>query len=78
MSLDTTDKAYLTIKWRDNDRPGITNERVIDCGVVGDTDCFRSERRMGIYRGRQYTIRITDPRPIILIAAEEEVEVMPW
>lgn len=76
--MDSTDKAYITLKWRDDNAPAISNERVIDCGIVGDTNCFRSERRMGIYRGRQYTIRLTDPRPIIIIAAEEEVEVMPW
>lgn len=76
--MDTTDKAYLTIQWKDDDRPNVSNERRIDCGQVGETGCFVSEKRMGIYRGRQYTIRISDPRNIIIVGAEEDVEVLPW
>lgn len=76
--MNTTDKAYITLKWQDDDKPGFSNEREIDCGAVGETGCFTTERRLGIYRGRQYTIRLSDPRPIIIIAAEEEVEVLPW
>ena len=78
MALEPTERAFITLIWRDDDKPDVSNERRIDCGMVGETGCFRSERRMGVYRGRQYTIRISDPRPIIIVGAEEELEVLGW
>ena len=67
---------YLMIKWRDNGNPYWNNERIISLGQTGDYEFETSLNRLGSYKSRQWEFVLSDNTPLVLVDAEETIEVL--
>jgi len=65
---------YLIVRWKDNNKNEWGNEHQIDLGKVGDTEFVGSLKRLGIYRGRQWEFILSDAVPLVLVDAEEDID----
>jgi len=63
----------VTVRWRDDRSNKWYNERQQTVDKKLDFLYFQTP---GQYRTRQYEFTITDNAPLVLIAAEEEVEIL--
>ena len=66
----------LFISKRDNGNTAWSTEKLIDLGISGDTEFYKTFRRQGTYRDRQWRFRLTDG-PLTLVSAEEDFKVLP-
>lgn len=71
----TVTDPQLMLKWR-NENGSWSNEHWTSLGKVGDNEFIARFHRLGIYRSRQYSIVHTDPSPLALVSAEEDVEAL--
>ena len=65
--------AKVMVQWRDDASPAFYNEREQEISTELDWLYFHTP---GIFRTRQYEIRFTENLPFVLIAMEEEVELL--
>ncbi len=67
--------TQVAVRWRNDFKPQFENERQQE--VSGNLDwCYF--HTPGIYRTRQYEIVHTDATPMIIIAMQEEVELLDY
>jgi hypothetical protein len=71
-----SEKASLWISWRNDDEQEFSTPRKVELGGVGETNFVKSLRKNGSYRARQYRIFTTARSGVVLLDAEEMVEVM--
>lgn len=59
-----------------DDNKGWGNEIQMNLGEAGDNEIVARARPMGIYRTRQYRLYTTDAVPVIVVKAEEDVDLL--
>jgi hypothetical protein len=74
--IDLDNPAMLQFRWRDNGNP--TWQPLVEISLNPDEqgNFVVPMNRMGMYRSRQYEFRISDNVDMVLVGANEEVEVM--
>lgn len=73
LNPSTTPKLFISK--RDNGNTAWSTEKLIDLGISGDTEFYKTFRRLGTYRDRQWRFRLTDG-PLTLVSAEEDFRVL--
>lgn len=66
----------LILKWRDNGSSTWNNERYVDLKQVGNYEFETSLTRLGGYRSRQWEFALPDNAPLVMIEAEETIDIM--
>jgi hypothetical protein len=72
-SLTAQPKLMLRIN---DDNQGWSQEYHLDLGVQGDREAVITLGRTGMYRTRQYEISCSDIYPLILVDAEEDIDIL--
>ena len=71
------DTPKMLIRWQDNNSNNWTDYREYNLGFIGDTDTVITIRGgLGMYRRRQYEIRVTGDIPFSILDMEEEFDVL--
>jgi len=73
----TDTNPRLMLRWRDDGSQIWSNTHYIELGEIGQYEFYKSIRRLGMYRSRQYELSVTDDVPVVVADAEELVEVIP-
>ncbi len=69
-------EPYITIRWRNDNKNLWSNEKFVKLNKAGNTEFIARLYRLGMYRTRQYEITMTDAVPLVLVEAEEDVDIM--
>lgn len=64
----------LELRWKDDEKPW-SEWRQSSIGLRGTNKSFLTFRRLGVYRTRQYELRLTDPARMSLVRVETDEEV---
>ncbi len=73
----TGQTPYIIVRWNDDGKDSWSNDHQINFGRVGDKKIVDSSlKRLGIYQTRQWEFILTDPVPLVLADAEEDVELL--
>lgn len=72
--LNTSQK--LIYNYRDNGKTKWSQDKIIDLGIAGDNEIYKTFRSLKTYRDRQYRYRITSG-DLLLVSAEEKFTLVP-
>lgn len=73
---DTVTDPKLMVRWRNENSNNWSLERQMSLGKIGETEFIAYLNRLGRYRARQYEFSHTDQTELVLVEAEEELEVL--
>jgi hypothetical protein len=65
----------VELRWKDDDKDW-SDHRSVSLGNIGENKHYATFRRLGIYRDRQYQLRISDPGRLKMTSAETDEDPM--
>lgn len=72
----TTTTPQLMVRFRDDDKPGWSNSKLISLRDQGDSNLYGELKMLGIYRTRQWEFSCSDSVPLSYVKAEVDVDLL--